>query len=366
MTDIGLTTWQDEVGNQWGRLLAAKDTDDRLVIGSHLDTVPNAGRYDGILGVLLGIEIANHFKSQQEALPFHIDIVGFGDEEGTRFGTTLIGSKALAGEFDPSWLSIKDASGVSMGEALNQFGLSVDQLSTASLAEKPPVAYLEVHIEQGPVLEAKNLSIGVVTGIAGAKRANVTFVGQAGHAGTTPMNLRQDALVAAAEFVVSVEALALGKVAGEVATVGQISAKPGATNVIAGAATVSLDIRALNDSLRDKLIDEIMSSANAIGSRRNVNVQFEWTHQAPAVLCDSEIQNHMKVAAELSGIPEISLPSGAGHDAMAVANICPVGMLFVRSPRGLSHHPEEAVIEQDVQDALTVMIETVRQFAQKD
>jgi allantoate deiminase len=212
------------------------------------------------------------------------------------------------------------------------------------------------------VLEANDLSVGIVTGIAGAKRAIVSFQGLAGHAGTTPMNLRQDALTAASEFILSVEHLALSKTNGEVATVGHITAKPGATNVIAGTCEVSLDVRALSDTQRDLLIDDIVTSANNIGQKRNVTTQFRWTHNASAVLCDESIQQSMVVAADKAGIQQISLPSGAGHDAMAVAKICPVGMLFLRSPRGLSHHPDETVIERDVQDALAVMIETVKQL----
>lgn len=363
LTDAGLQTWQDAVGNQWGRLASDNPDAPRLVLGSHLDTVPNAGRYDGILGVLLGIELLTHYTSQAP-LPFHLDVVGFADEEGTRFGTTLIGSKALADKFSADWLAIADADGVTMQQALEQFGLSPDNTRDAALSDENLLGYWEVHIEQGPVLESLDQPLGIVSGIAGARRANINIRGQAGHAGTTPMNLRQDALAAAAELIQFIEQSALKCQRGEVATVGNLTVKPGATNVIAGYCTMSLDVRALDDSDRDQLIDQIREHAETIATERNVAIAFDWTHEASAVRCDEAFQNLLSDAARHQGYTAPTLPSGAGHDAMAVADITPIAMLFLRSPRGLSHHPEESVIETDVQASIAVMVEAIGRLAQ--
>lgn len=364
MVAAKMTTWADAVGNQWGRLASSNADAPSIVIGSHLDTVPYAGRYDGILGVLLGIEVARYFAEQKQALPFHLDVVGFADEEGTRFATTLIGSKALAGNFSEQWLTLCDNNGISMVDALKKFGLSPDKISSASLVEKPPLAYLEAHIEQGPVLEAAQQPLGIVSGIAGARRAKFTFTGQAGHAGTTPMNLRKDALACAAETILAVENLALAKTEGEVATVGDIQAEPGATNVIAGRCSISLDVRALDDQRRDQLIKEITLQAEQAAQKRGAHLSIEWMHEAAASPCDAHLQQVLFQAAQSLGIEVNSLPSGAGHDAMAIASLCPMAMLFVRSPKGLSHHPDEAVIPKDVGLAIATMVRAVAHLAE--
>lgn len=355
MTEAGLQVWQDEVGNQWGRLKSNNPDAPRLILGSHLDTVPNAGAYDGILGVMLALELAKLAKHNKLKLPFHLDIVGFCDEEGTRFATTLIGSKALAGQFDSNWLSLKDSNGISMAQAMLDFGLDPEKAQNAQLKNSEIFAYWEVHIEQGPVLESQNQPVGVVTAIAGAKRAVISFTGQTGHAGTTPMNLRQDALTACAELTLAIEQIANECKNHEVATVGSISAKPGATNVIAGECEMTLDARAQQDTDLTQLLDKIEAQAKYIAASRKLTLQWQWTHQAQAVQCNTDIQNLFLQACENNQLTKISLPSGAGHDAMAIAEICPVGMLFIRSPKGISHHPSEAVIETDVTDALKVM-----------
>jgi len=355
MIEAGMVTWQDSVGNQWGRIVSTNHNAKRLIIGSHLDTVPNAGAYDGILGVLLAVELAAVISEQKIALPFHLDVVGFCDEEGTRFATTLIGSKALAGEFSPDWLALTDLNGISMAQAMTDFGLTPSDYSLAALKSEELIAYWEAHIEQGPVLESVDQALGVVTAIAGAKRAMISFIGHSGHAGTTPMNLRQDSLPAAAEFVVSIEQLAKNCKNGEVATVGQIEAKPGATNVIPGKTIMSLDIRAQNSEDLDALLKDIKSSAKSIAENRNLTLDWQWTHQAGAVDCHENIQQLFKSACTANAENSPFLPSGAGHDAMAVADICPVGMLFLRSPKGISHHPSESVIDADVTKALSVL-----------
>ena len=350
-----MQSWQDEVGNLWGRLASSNPNAKRLIIGSHLDTVPNAGTFDGILGVLLGIEIAALAHTLKLDLPFHLDVVGFCDEEGTRFATTLIGSKALANEFDPQWLNIQDTNGISMRQAMLYFGLNPDDYAKAALNKNELLGYWETHIEQGPVLESVNQALGVVTAIAGAKRAMITLTGQSGHAGTTPMNLRQDSLVGCAELTLAIEQLAKNASNGEVATVGQIHARPGATNVIAGKTTISLDARAQNDADLAVLLNAIHTRADQIATSRNLTLDWQWTHAADAVACDTQIQQLFSSACKLNNQASPSLASGAGHDAMAIAPICPVGMLFIRSPGGISHHPAEAVIDEDVTKALSVM-----------
>ncbi len=363
MHDAGMQTWQDEVGNQWGRLPSKKVDAPRLILGSHLDTVPNAGAFDGILGVMLGIQLAAYFRDQAIDLPFHLDVVGFCDEEGTRFGVTLIGSRALAGTFEHQWLNVQDANGVSMNEAMDFFGLKPDQYPNAKLRADDILAFWEVHIEQGPVLEAEELSVGVVTAIAGARRAYLRILGLAGHAGTTPMQLRKDALCAAAEITLAIERRAKECNDDRVATVGEIHAKPGAVNVIAGEVLISLDVRSQDDEKRDELIEVIANDVDIIAAGRNVKVDWQWHHQAEAVPCKQEFQSIFAKACVQQGLAEFYLPSGAGHDAMAMAELCDVAMLFIRSPRGLSHHPDEAVIAEDVIDAMAVMATSIQSLA---
>lgn len=358
--EAGLQTWQDAVGNQWARLPAIDEQAPRLIIGSHLDTVPYAGAYDGILGVLLGVALLEYFKDHS-ALPFHLEVVGFADEEGTRFGATLIGSKALAGQFDAAWLQLKDRNGLTMAEAMSDFGLDPSALGSASLVNESILAYWEAHIEQGPVLEAEDLALGVVTGIAGAKRAKIQLLGRAGHAGTTPMGMRRDALAGAAELIHFVEQIALAGHSGDVATVGDLKVRPGAANVIAGSCELQLDVRSLEDPRREAMISQIETYARQLADQRNLTITFNWYHQAPAVLCDQEIQQTLTQAIETIGQPAFLLPSGAGHDAMAIAAIAPVGMLFIRSPGGISHHPDETVIQADVALALEALVCAINQ-----
>lgn len=361
-----MSTWLDPVGNQWGRYEGVKPGLPALILGSHLDTVPYAGRYDGILGVLAAIELVDLLNSQGRRLPFAIEIVGFCDEEGTRFGSTLIGSKAVAGAWDNDWLALKDDDGITLEDALINFGLQPSQCAHAARDKDEVIGYWEMHIEQGPVLEAEDLPVGVVTGIAGARRSNIRTSGQAGHSGTTPMHLRRDALAGAAEIVVAAEQIAKEIGGDVVATVGQLFARPGAVNVIAGDAILSLDVRSQNDNLRDRVVDAINEAVETIVARRGLTYSWSNTHQAPAVLCDSGYQSLFASAISVASKQSVAtkfLPSGAGHDAMAMADLCPVAMLFLRSPGGVSHHPDEGVIPQDVTVALSVMAEALEQFS---
>ena len=362
MEQAGMTTWQDAVGNLWGKYSGTDNKAPSLILGSHLDTVPYAGRFDGILGVLMAIEIVADLHSKNCRLPFAIEVVGFGDEEGVRFGTAMIGSKAVAGQWQDQWLGLTDDDGVTLEQALSEFGLDPKKCQQANRGEDNIIGYWEVHIEQGPVLEAENLPIGVVTGIAGARRSTIKFTGKAGHSGTTPMHLRRDALAGAAEATVAIEKIA-HRIGGDlVATVGQIFARPGAVNVIAGDAIISLDIRSQNDNVRDNALADIDEALERISARRNLTIGWTHNHTAKAVLCDTKFQQLFANTIEelfANNFPLKFLPSGAGHDAMAMAEKCPVAMLFLRSPGGISHHPDEGVVPEDVLMTLETLKESL-------
>lgn len=359
MREAGLDVRIDAVGNVIGRLGApGKPT---LLIGSHLDTVPYAGRYDGILGVLLGIELVGDLD--QEPLPFAIEVIGFAEEEGVRFGTTLMTSRALAGTWDDAWLSLTDAQGISLQAAFDSFGLEIQSISSASRTGEPIVGFLEVHIEQGPVLESKDLPVAPVLSIAGARRFQLSVDGMAAHAGTMPMAMRRDALAAAAELVGLIEATANER--DVLATVGQIEVEPGGVNVVPARAVLSLDIRAGADDARDSALNAILDSARALCERRGVNLDVEELHAARAAACDPALVRVLSDAVATRGIRCEPMNSGAGHDAMAMADLCPVGMLFVRSPGGISHHPDESILPEDVEVALKVLHTAVLNLAEK-
>ncbi len=359
MIEAGMTTWQDAVGNVWGRYTSSVPNAPRLILGSHLDTVPNGGKYDGMLGVVSAISIVTMFDGLNIKFPFHIDIVGFCDEEGTRFGTTLLGSRALTGKWQEHWRYLKDEKGISLEHALQNFGLNFDAIASASISRTDILGYLELHIEQGPVLEQHNLPVGVVSAIAGARRFNFTVEGMAGHAGTVPMSMRHDALCAAAEMILAVENVS-AQSHGVVATVGKIDNAPNGVNVISGRTHFSLDIRSEDDDLRDNALHAITTHLNNIASNRNVKLSMEQTHIAPAVHCDKQLKAALIKGVEESGLHTHILASGAGHDAMAMAEICPVGMLFTRCKGGISHHPAESVTEYDVEASLSVLFNTIK------
>ena len=354
MIEAGMTTWQDSVGNIWGRYTSAVPNAPRLIIGSHLDTVPNGGKYDGMLGVVAPVTLMAMFSGEGRQFPFHIDIVGFCDEEGTRFGTTLLGSRALTGKWQDEWRRLKDEDGISLEDAMKNFGLDFDAINSATIAQTDLLGYLELHIEQGPVLEQENLPVGVVNAIAGAKRFSLTVTGMAGHAGTVPMSMRHDALCASAEMILAVESISQQR-PGVVATVGKIENAPNGVNVISGRCQFSLDIRSEEDPLRDAALAEILQKINDIAVLRNVELKIEQTHSAPAVHCDSALQNTLLKGVTEAGIVPKVLASGAGHDAMAMAEICPVAMLFTRCKGGISHHPAESITTEDVAASLAVM-----------
>jgi allantoate deiminase len=320
------------------------------LLGSHIDTVPGAGAFDGVLGVVLGIEWVA--IAQRLALPLAIEVIAFSEEEGVRFGAPFLGSRAVAGRFDPALLALRDEEGTTVEAAIRAFGLDPDGIGEAKL-NSDSIAFVEIHIEQGPVLESEGLSVAAVSAIVGQTRLSLTFEGQANHAGTTPMGLRRDALAAAAEWAVAVEALAR-RTDGLVATVGRMIVEPNTGNVVPGRAQVSLDLRHARDAVRIAAVEELAACAGAIAAKRGLTLERTNRLDQPAVPMDEQLTQFLADAMEEAGLPARRMPSGAGHDAMVMAAKVPTAMLFVRSPGGLSHHPNEAVREEDVEAALQV------------
>jgi allantoate deiminase len=361
MREAGLSVRRDAIGNVIGRSEGAEPGAPALMLGSHLDTVPDAGRWDGALGVLAGIEVAGRLRGRAGELPFALEVVAFADEEGSRFGTAFLGSSALAGSFDQSSLRRTDADEVTLEEAIRGFGGDPAGLDDAKREPGSLIGYAELHIEQGPALEALDIPLGVVSGISGQTRAAVRFTGTPGHAGTVPMELRRDALAAAAELVVAVETLARDT-PGVVATVGNIEALPGAANVIAGRAELVVDVRHPEDVDRIWTVGRLRERAEEIAARRGIACEWEPLHEQAAVRCDPGLTGRMFQALEDVGVEPNSLTSGAGHDAATMAQVAPVAMLFVRCAGGVSHHPDESVDEADAAlavDALTRFVELV-------
>jgi allantoate deiminase len=331
----------------------------RLLIGSHLDTVPNAGAYDGVLGVVLAIALLGAIKGRK--LPFAIEIVGFSEEEGVRFGAPFIGSRALVGSPDEEVLSRQDAQGVSIRQAIANFGLNPAEIAHAAM-QGDVLGYVEFHIEQGPVLENAGRPLGVVEAIAGQSRLELTFVGHANHAGTTPMNLRYDAIAAAAEWIGAVERRAQST-SGLVATVGAIHAKPGAINVIAGEARLSLDVRHQKDETRNTAVDYFIRQAEDIAKRRGLSVRSNVLMDQPAVPMDPFLVSQVEEAIGKTGCEPYRMVSGAGHDAMILAEKVPSAMIFLRTPGGISHDPAESVEVGDVAKAIDCGLHLLDQLA---
>jgi len=350
MEALGMSVLVDSAGNLRGMWRPGDAGKRRLILGSHIDTVPDAGAFDGVLGVTVAMEWVE--IAQERNLPLAIEVIAFSEEEGVRFGVPFIGSRAVAGRFDPALLTLKDAEGVTLAAAIRDFGLDPAELDKAAM-DADALGFVEIHIEQGPVLEAEGLSVAVVTGIVGQTRLRLEFCGQANHAGTTPMRLRRDALSGAAEWIASVEAAALGT-EGLVATVGRIAAEPNAANVIPGTARVSLDVRHPCDADREAAVEALILKANRIADRRGLTVKYDRQMNEPAVPMDERLTAYLADAVEAAGFPLRTMPSGAGHDAMVMATRLPTAMLFLRSPGGISHHPDEAVLEEDVGAALQV------------
>ena len=352
MRTAGMTVRRDEIGNLIGRYEGIGDK--TLILGSHLDTVRDAGKYDGILGVMVALACVKQLNNRGERLPFSIEVVAFADEEGLRFGTTFLGSSAYAGVFDGKRLSLEDKKCITLREAVRAFGGDPDVLESDGRGGGDLLGYCEVHIEQGPVLEKKDLPVGVVTAINGQSRVKASFVGKAGHAGTVPMEGRRDALCAAAEFVLEIESAAKADPEA-VATVGEISALPGAVNVIPAEAEHSLDLRHPDDSARERLRNHLERRAKEIAALRGCEYRWQVRQETPAVPTNPELSALLRQAVENLGLPVHRLPSGAGHDAAQMAALTNVAMLFVRCKEGVSHNPAESVKREDVRAAIEVI-----------
>jgi allantoate deiminase len=356
---LGVSVAVDAAGNLRGLYPGADAQAPRLLLGSHLDTVPNAGAYDGVLGVVLAVALLESLEGRR--LPFAIEVLGFADEEGVRFGVPFIGSRALVGRFDEELFSRKDVHGISVRDALRNFGLNPAEVPAAAL-KGDVLGFVEFHIEQGPVLENLGRPLGVVEAIAGQTRMEFIFTGRANHAGTTPMHLRRDALAAAAEWVVAVEREARS-IPGLVATVGALEAKPGASNVIAGEARATLDVRHASDDVRTRIGENLTRQAEEIAARRGLSVKRHTLMDQRAVAMDGFLIGQIEAAIRAAGCEPHRIVSGAGHDAMILAEKVPTGMLFLRTPGGISHHPAESVEAADVAKALECGLHLLEQLA---
>jgi allantoate deiminase len=359
LAPLGVSTAIDAAGNLRGVYAGAEPNAPRFLIGSHLDTVPNAGAYDGVLGVVLAVALLKALEGRK--LPFAIEVVGFSEEEGVRFGAPFIGSRALVGRLDDELLHRQDAQGISVRQAIEDFGLNPRQIAQASVSDHA-LGYLEFHIEQGPVLEKLQRPLGVVEAIVGQSRLELTFVGRANHAGTTPMHLRYDALAGAAEWISSVERHAR-HLPGLVATVGRIDAKPGATNVIAGEARLSLDVRHSSDEVRTQAVSDLLHQAEEVATRRALSLRTTTSLDQKAVAMNPFLVAQSEKAIRKSGCEPHRMVSGAGHDAMILAEKVPSVMIFLRTPGGISHDPAESVEIEDVAMALECGLHLLDQFA---
>ena len=359
MEAAGIATRIDNAGNLRGRYPAKSASSACLMIGSHLDTVPNSGAFDGVLGVVMGLALIEAL--QGERLDYAIELVGFSEEEGVSYGLPFIGSRAMVGSLDAAALATQDREGVSIARTLADFGLDPLRIEDCLVGDDV-AAFLEIHIEQGIVLESENKPLGVVSAIAGQTRAELIFTGRANHAGSTPMHLRKDAVACAAEWVTEVESLALSK-PGMVATVGELSPHPGVGNVIAGQVRTTLDLRHADDALRHPAVKGLLARARAIAERRGLFVASKILMDQAAVAMDARLCGLAAEAIGNLGIVPLTMVSGAGHDAMIVAERIPTTMIFLRSPGGISHHPEEIVLSGDVELALAAGVQFLRLFA---
>jgi allantoate deiminase len=362
MREAGMQAHLDAIGNVCGRYEGERTGLPCLMLGSHYDTVRDAGKWDGPLGLITAISCVGDLHNRGRRLPFAIEVTGFADEEGVRFASTLLGSRAVAGTFDESVLGVKDSAGISLRDALVQFGLDPDHIGAAARARSELLAYVELHIEQGPVLEAEDLPVGVVTAIAGATRLAASLTGMAGHAGTVPMLLRRDALAGAAECIVAIEEFCRTDEGGLVGTVGYIHALPGATNVIPGQVSFTIDMRAPTDAHRQLAVADIVRSIENIARRRKLVLQLGVTHENRTVPCATWLKSQVSEAIAGEGYAVFELPSGAGHDGMAMIDIADIAMVFVRCRGGISHHPDEHVEPADVDAGARVLLRLIENF----
>jgi allantoate deiminase len=366
MRSAGMRADLDAIGNVCGRYEGEVAGLPCLMLGSHYDTVRDAGRWDGPLGLITAISCVADLNKRGRRLPFAVEVTGFADEEGVRFASTLLGSRAVAGTFVESVLGTRDADGVSMRDAMIRFGLDPDHIGAAARARSELLAYVELHIEQGPVLEGLKLPVGAVTAIAGATRLAARLTGMAGHAGTVPMLLRRDALAGAAECIVEIEEFCRTDQDGLVGTVGYIHAMPGATNVIPGQASFTIDIRAPADAHRKLAVADIVRRIEAIAKRRKLALQLDVTHENRSVPCAPWLRRQVSEAIAKEGFRVFELPSGAGHDGMAMIDIADVAMVFVRCRGGISHHPDEHVEVADADAGARVLLRLIEDFRPRE
>lgn len=354
MTASGMDVRLDNAANLIGRYASPCPNAETLIFGSHQDTVPNGGKYDGILGVVAPLALIHYFNQNNIDFPFHIDVISFSDEEGSRFQSTLLGSKAISGTFDPAMLEARDAAGISMREALVQFGCQPDLISEDAYNRDNVLGFVELHIEQGPKLEQADLPVGVVTAITGIERHTLSIKGKAGHAGTVPMNLRQDALVGTSQVIHMFDQLC--KQADDlVGVIGQISNYPNGVNVIPQQTDITIELRSPNDESRIAARQKMLIQIEQIMAAYNLNYVHEQTYEQMAVTCSTELSAVLSEAVSLSGIKPMHLFSGAGHDGLAVTELTDIAMLFMRCTGGISHHPDEAITQGDLLSAIEVM-----------
>jgi allantoate deiminase len=359
MRELGLEVFEDHIGNVRGQI----GKPPYLVLGSHIDTVIDAGRYDGPLGVVAPILAVDTLQRRKLLPDYGIKLVAFGDEEGSRFHSTLPSSAALAGCFDPAHFDLLDPLGVNFADALKTYGKDPARVAEAAILVGDAAAFVEVHIEQGPVLEAEVQPLGVVTAIVGQTRLQITLTGEAGHAGTVPMNLRRDAFAGAAEIALMVEKLARDFASDKmVATVGKMDVRPGAANIIPGVARFTLDLRTESDKARKEAVDRFEREAVSIANRRNLGIAIDPIHRIETTPCDASLQQQLAQAVIALGAKPIKIPSGAGHDGLMMSKLCPIAMLFVRCKGGVSHNPAEYASPDDMGIAIAALVKFIEQF----
>lgn len=362
MRAASMSVRRDAMGNLIGRYAGHTADAPALLIGSHIDSVHDGGRYDGPLGIMIGIEVVAALAARREHLPFAIEVIAFGDEEGSRFPSSMLCSRALVGALPEDALTSLDHQGVSLAQALQAFGLDPGAVAQARRHPAEIIGYLEAHIEQGPVLEAEQLPVGIVTGIAGQLRLKARFAGLAGHAGTSPMHLRRDALAGAAAGILAVERICAGRSDELVGTVGHVQCSTAAFNVIVGTAELLIDIRSGSNAARDAAAAEIRAELQQIAAGRGLQLAISVVQDLPAVPCDAALRSALHAAVATAGVRPFQLVSGAGHDAMVLAQLAPMAMLFIRCAGGISHNPRESVAAPDVDTAITVLVEFLRRL----
>lgn len=354
MLAAGMQVRMDNAANLIGRYPSKEPNAQTLIFGSHQDTVPNGGKYDGILGVIAPLALVHYFNQNKITFPYHIDVIAFSDEEGTRFQSTLLGSKAISGTFEPAMLDAADAQGITMREALAQFGCQPELIENDAYQSDEVLGFVELHIEQGPQLEQAGLPVGVVSAITGIERHTLSIKGKAGHAGTVPMNMRQDALVGAAQAIHYFDQLCKGQ-DDLVGVVGKIENFPNGVNVIPQQTNITIELRSPNDTSRLEAREKLLEQIGQIMADYDLGYEHKLIYEQAAVTCSEGLSSMLSNATALAGIEPMHLFSGAGHDGLAVTHLTDIAMLFMRCKNGVSHHPDEAITQADLLSALDVL-----------